>query len=485
VSAVQATGARTSRARSVGARSFGVRRPAWLSGAVIAAVVGLTSAVAAWYRLDAVARDTLWAEDGRLFLERAASGPTLPTIAQPYAGYEQLIPRLMALATVRLVPVEWWALSMTALSCLAAGAVAAIVFLASREVVGWMPARIAISLLTVLTPLASREVLGNAANLHSLLFWGVLWVLLAVPRSRFGQVGYAVFVLCAALSETQVVFLLPLLLWRMRDRRTWLIKAALVLGAAAQLAAEFVAPRPAATVAQNSPLSIAEGWIINGIDTSWVPIPRVGEALATALPGMLLLATIPLGAIVVTTLLGTRAQRAVSWILLAGSTVVWTAGVVVDPAPYYQYAGMSAEQLSHVWLSRYGVVPAMMLLAEVALAAAVLARHPTRESRGALAAAASPRRRLVAVALLVALAVPLVLQAPENLSRRAVGPAWSPQISAAAEVCEAPRTATADLRETIGWQVAVPCLYFAKEGGRSDAAAAVTTLLGTLADFSH
>ena len=472
MSAVQVMGVRA-------ARVPGMSR--WITGPVAAVMIVLLAAIAAWMRLDATARDTLWAEDGRLFLASAASGSQAATLLHPYAGYLHLIPRLEAIVTVDVVPLEWWALSMTALSCLAAGVVAAVVFLATRDVVGWMPARVVIALLTVLTPLASREVLGNAANLHSLLFWGVFWVMLAVPRSRTGQLGYAIFVLLAALTEIQVVFLLPMVLWRLRDRRTWAVKAVLVAGALAQLGTALTIGRASDGYAQDSPLSIAEGWVINAVASSWVPIPRLGEALATQLPLVMLLVVVPIGAIAVTMVFGTSRQRAVSGMLLAGSVVVWCAGVVLDPAPWYEYAGMTPQQLTAVWLSRYGVVPAMMLLAEVVLAAAVLARHPRRVgTSGALSV-----RGVVAAGLLAALAVPLLLQAPENLSRRAEGPAWEPQLSAAAERCEAPGLASTAVRETIGWSMPVPCRYFDDLARGSDATIAVSTILHVVDEVPH
>ncbi|WP_344095309.1 hypothetical protein [Microbacterium deminutum] len=418
-----------------------------LGRAVSLVTMAALTAIVAWLRLTPTARDTLWAEDGREFLQRAASDPQWTTLLRPYAGYLHLVPRIEAILTVDLVPVQWWADSMTALSCIIAGCVATAVYMSSREFLSWMPARLAVSALTVLTPLASREVLGNAANLHSILFWGVLWVVLATPHTRTGQMAGAAFTLLAALTDIQVVFLLPLLLWNRRDRRTWPIKAALVVGAMAQITAQLLAPRAWGGRGAVSALSLAEGWAINAVASSWIPIPELGRALSAALPGVFLCLLIPLSAMAIIWCVGTRRQQILSSILLIGSIVVWCAGVMVDPAPWYDYAAMSPLELTHVWLSRYGVVPAMMLLAQVGVAADALMRHP------------ATGRRIAARGLMVVLVISLMVQASEPLNRRGAGPAWAPQIATADTQCDSRGHPAATLRETLTWTVRVPCRY--------------------------
>lgn len=412
---------------------------------------GIALAGLAWLRLAPSARDTLWAEDGALFLQSAAGHAQWTTLFAPYAGYLHLVPRLEAITTVDLVPVQWWALSMTALSCAVAGLVAVVVFVASRDLLPGIAVRLVVSGLTVLTPLLPREVLGNAANVHSLLFWGAFWVLLAVPRTRAGRIGYAVFMLVSALTEIQTVFLLPLLLWNRRDQRTWPVKLALIAGLASQFIAELLAPRSAGQPVTVGIPSLIDGWFINGILTSWVPIPQLGNVLAASMPIVFLLVLIPMAAVAVTTFLGTARQRALAWILAGYSVLIWCAGVIIDPAPWYQYATFTQAQMTHVWLSRYGVIPAMMLLAELPLAAVALVRTRSRS------------RRVAASVLVAAVVLTVFVQAPENLSRRDYGPAWGPQIAAAEQRCDRPTVTSVEIGETLGWSTRVPCSYFAGE----------------------
>ena len=65
-----------------------------------------------------MARNTLWAEDGRNFIQDAVNHGPLASLAIPYAGYLHTIPRLIAAVTVSFVPVPQWADAMTAGSCL-------------------------------------------------------------------------------------------------------------------------------------------------------------------------------------------------------------------------------------------------------------------------------------------------------------------------------------------------------------------------------
>ena len=93
-----------------------------------------TWAVLVWFRLPPMAHDTVWAEDGRLFLFGAEQHGLFGVIFVPYAGYLQFVPRLIAGAVVQWLPAADWALGMTAGACLVTGAIACVVFVASRDV---------------------------------------------------------------------------------------------------------------------------------------------------------------------------------------------------------------------------------------------------------------------------------------------------------------------------------------------------------------
>jgi hypothetical protein len=433
---------------------------------LVLVVFGGAAALAAWLRLPAVARDTLWAEDGRNFLQGAIDSGPVNSLFIPYAGYLHTIPRMIA-AVVELLPISWWAIGMTAGACIVAGVVTVTVFVATRGIIDWMPARVAIASLTVLAPLAPREVLGNAANLHSLLLWALFWIALSRPRTRASVVGLSVVALLGSLTEVQSVFLLPLLLVHPTDRRRWPARAMLLIGVIAQVTVTVVFPRSPSGHAPDDPLSIGYGYLINAVMPLGVPQTSIGPALDAIGPGAGILLLIPLVLAGVTVMRrGTRIERVVVIALAAGSVVVFCGSVVANPNTFYAYADMNAHQLADAWLTRYGVVPSMMLAAILltGLSVAVRARRQAPRWAGRQArrwdriVPRSERPFVLLAVLSCLLLVSLVAQFVPFDTRRSAGPEWQPQLAAASEHCESlPPTSRVFLQETIGWRVAVPC----------------------------
>lgn len=376
-------------------RSHRVRDAVGRRPVLLLVALGLACALVAWLRLPAVAHDTFWAEDGRTFVSSAALGGPV-VLLQPYAGYLHTIPRLVA-AVVVLLPVSWWALATTAAACAIAGALAVVVFVCARDLVPWLPARLFVAGLTVLAPLAPREVLGNLANLHSLILWTLFWIVLSRPRTTRAAVALAAVAVLGALTEIQAVFLAPLLLLRAHDRRVWIVRAGLIAGMVAQLVVTFAWPR-----AENTN-------------------PAVDPLVAAA---------------------------------LAGSVLLYAVSVETNPNAFYDYAGLTRTRLDTVWLTRYGVVPSM-LLALVPAVAASIAFCRRRLHRGR---AQWPAWSVLAAAGLCAALI--LAQSGPQWTRRSDGPAWQPQLASAAEQCRRDdELKFVNLRETIGWKVSVPCRY--------------------------
>ncbi|MFE4950599.1 hypothetical protein ACFQ9V_10900 [Leifsonia sp. NPDC056665] len=436
------------RSRSHRVRDAVGRRPVLLLVAL-----GLACAVVAWLRLPATAHDTFWAEDGRTFVSSAAlGGPGV--LLQPYAGYLHTVPRLVA-AVVVLLPVSWWALATTAAACAIAGGLAVVVFVCARELVPWLPARIFVAGLTVLAPLVPREVLGNLANLHSLILWTLFWIALSRPRTTRAAVALSAVALLGALTEIQALFLAPLLLVRTRDRRVWIVRAGLIAGMVAQLVVTLAWPRAENTNPAVDPLSIAYGYLINAVLPLAVPQSQLGHVLAATGPAVaLLVLAVVLATALYVVLRGTRGQRLLVAAALAGSVLLYIVSVATNPNTFYDYAGLTPTQLDSVWLTRYGVVPSM-LLALVPAVAASIAYGRRRFRRGR---AQWPAWSVLAAAGLCAALI--LAQLGPQWTRRSDGPAWQPQVASAAEQCRRDdELKFVNLRETIGWKVTVPCRY--------------------------
>lgn len=438
--------------------------------ALALALFGLVCALVAWLRLSAVARDTLWAEDGRNFLQAAADHGFANTVFAPYAGYLHVVPRIIA-GTVVLLPVAWWALAMTAASCLVAGGVAVVVFVCARDVVPWAPARLLVASLTVLAPLAPREVLGNTANLHSLFLWALLWLLLYRPRTDLGAVALGAVGLAAGLTEIQGVLLLPLMVLAPHGRKRWIVRAGILAGLAAQIFVTVQWPRPHSVHAPVPPLSIAYGYLINVVMPVVLPQSAIGPVLSWAGPAVaiaILFCLTP--AVVFVCVRGSRLQRTALAALLVASAGFFVLDIVMNPDSFYNYASFTPSQLLSVWLTRYGVAPSMMLIAVVPLAAsvaverrraAVASDRPVSAALGAHTRLDRPSLARTAAVTSCAVIVLLLLgQLGPQITRRTWGPEWQPQIVAAAEGCESAAPASrVVLRETLNWHVVLSCAW--------------------------
>ena len=252
-----------------------------LRRAILALALGAALGALAWLRLPAIARDTLWAEDGRNFLQSALSGHV--DLFAPYGGYLHLMPRLIAHAAVATVPVEGYAMFMSAATSLVAGLCAALVWVTARQQVrpAWA---LLLAASTVLAPLAAREVLGNAANLHTVLMWTLFWVLLYTPVRRSTAILLALFTACAALTEVQAVFLAPLAIWRFRDRVRRIVVAGFGIGVGGQLACALLSSRKQTGFGHVDAVSYPYGFAINAVMPLALDTRAIGPVLAATGP---------------------------------------------------------------------------------------------------------------------------------------------------------------------------------------------------------
>jgi hypothetical protein len=315
----------------------------------------------------------------------------------------------------------------------------------------------------VLAPLAPREVLGNMANVHTLVLWTVFWILMYRPKSRAGSYALAVAALLGSLSEIQVVFLLPLLLWHPLDRSRISPRAGYLMGALAQLAVTVLWPREASSGEPVGSASVGFGFLINSVVPFWVPQKSIGPAVSWGGPALCLALAVPFAlALVVCLRFGSLTQRVVALGLTGLAVVVYVASVYENPHSYYDYANLSAAGLRTLWLARYGVGPSMMLVAVLAMAAAIAAQNRRQRVRGSSAGSRriGTRGRGPSVAWTAAgvLVLLLFVQFYPQGTRRSHGPAWQPQVAALRATCERmPDDRTVNIRETIGWHVSVSC----------------------------
>lgn len=424
-------------------------------------VVLIAATSTAWLRLPAVVRDVLWAEDGRNFLQDALTDGPLRALVIPYSGYLHTVPRLIAGFTVTFLPVPLYAVAEAFAACLVAGIIAVVVYVCSADVLAWLPARLAVAMLTVCAPLEPREVLGNTANLHTLMLWMVFWILLYTPKTRRGDILLAVCAFLGAATEIQTVFLLPILAVRWRVRGASVLRIALTLGIVLQLIVTIASPRHRSGVGENSPASIAFGYLINAVVPIWIQQAGIGPLVATGGFWLCVVLFLPfVGLLAFIVWRGTRLQRIAGVGAMLLSMVVYSGSVWETPELRYEYFELSQSSLSTLAPLRYGVLPSMLLLALIPLALVVFrdsVLDPGR--RRALSV------RLIGGALVLAFVASVAVHLAPQYSLRDNGPQWRPEALAAARACSGlPADHTISLGESLHWVVHVPCARLDPDG---------------------
>jgi hypothetical protein len=191
----------------------GLARWAFPLARVIAAalVIALGAAVMLARLGGRPAWDTAWAEDPAIYLPQALAHPW--HLLQSYAGYLQLVPRLIGQAAA-LAPARDAAAVFAAGGAAVTAACGLFAYHASAGHVRSRWLRVLLGLSVLLLPVAQLEVADNGVDtiwyLLAALFWAALWR----PRSRAGAASAAAVALAAAASSSLALFFAPLFLAR-------------------------------------------------------------------------------------------------------------------------------------------------------------------------------------------------------------------------------------------------------------------------------
>ena len=187
----------------VTARTVGVSLAAVVAGAAV--VLGRQQGPGA--------TDTVWAEDGSVFLAQARDLGLGGSLFEPFAGYLHLVPRLAA-AAVSALPLRAADTGFAVIAAGVAAACAVFVFRASSAHVRSLWGRVACAAPLVVSPLAGTEILANIANLHWYLLYAAFWAVVWKPPSRWEAAVSASVVAAAVLSDPFALVLAPLVALR-------------------------------------------------------------------------------------------------------------------------------------------------------------------------------------------------------------------------------------------------------------------------------
>jgi hypothetical protein len=377
------------------------------------------------------ALNTVWAEDGSIFLAQAVDRGPLPALVTSYAGYFHAVPRLAgALAAAVPAGAAAAVLAVSAATC--AALLAFLVYVASAAHLSSQTARVIVSAGLIVVPLAQDEVLNSIANFHWYGLYALFWVLLWGPRARGGQAVAVVTTLLVATSDILVVAFVPLALFRAlrrgedgrRDRFGIVLAGTLAAGIVVQVAGLLTgsSSRPLSP----DPVRAAVGYVLRAVPGPLVGQRWLGNDIGARWILLAAVAWLVVAAVLVAAL---RGRTRPAWVL-AGAAALQSAALYMLPVV-----------LSGIAAPRYAVAPAMLIV--VALVALLQPK-------------AGDRRPLYALAALLAV-IALVNFRVDN--PRAHGPRWDAEVDRARAACTPGATAAIPIAPTEipAWIVEIPC----------------------------
>jgi hypothetical protein len=391
------------------------------------------------------ALDTMWAEDGHIFLEQSVRLSTMGGFTTTYAGYLHAVPRMIA-ALVGLLPLRDAPAGFAILSALVLAATAVFVYVAGGAILRHRPVRLVLAASFVILPVGQGEVLNNvAANLHFPLMAATVWALVWNPRGRGLRVLAVLVVALAVLSDPTTIVLAPLAVLRavlLRGVRGWAPGGVLLAGFAIQMIPRVAghtdrAFTPLALSPLKIPIYYAHDVMAGGLFGDRLPGRSITSPRAMV---FVVLALIVLG--LLAGLAWTRRRTPSTWlaVIIFGQGVLLYAGPVV-------LAGTATP--------RYALAPALLLLS----AAAVIVDAAVAVSDRAPVLSADTLRRpgYVQYAFVVLLLSAMVTGFRMDNSR-GDGPRFSHELGAGRARCAASDVTAVTVRVSPpGWSADLPC----------------------------
>ena len=416
--------------------------------AAIAVLVVAATSFISFFRLPQSVWDTVWAEDGPVFLRQAMSGGGLSSIFTPYEGYLHVLPRLFGAVIVGFLPVEDFAVGLAFVSCIVVAVVAYLTFHCASALSSNIRVRLAWAAIPVLLSVGPYEILGNTANIHWYLLWLMPWLLLKPARSRSEGVLLFLAALLSALTEVISVAFLPLALLHIRRQAFWPARAGLIIGAGFQIYTTVLYPRSPSSGHPLDPMSVLVGWFSNvaGV-VLFGSSPSTGIYIGKFGAGPIILAFLPIiASLAYLWLRAKHEQRLLALLFVTASFGVWAACLVANPGAQFDYVHFTEGDWATSTLTRYSAIPAMFILALFPLLADSMQGTRPRASAG----------------VLVAFAVLLATSYFPTQVTREQGPSWREGVRTSLEACVGARDdETRPIQVSpLGWSqsgVLMPC----------------------------
>ncbi len=209
------------------------RSTAWVRSIASGLLFFVAAVVAQLWRQPGISsRDTIWAEDGRIFTQDALTHPPVTTLLRNYAGYTQFATRALALGTRSLAPRSY----APYLAVSAAVVVALLGLVVVRCARSWVVSpvlRWSLGVMVVVAPVTFSELTATITNVGWPFLIAGFWAIASREQGRFDTPLRAATVLLGALSTVIQIVLLPwaiIMAVHRRRRSDLIVLGSLVVG---------------------------------------------------------------------------------------------------------------------------------------------------------------------------------------------------------------------------------------------------------------
>ncbi len=304
--------------------------------------------------------ESLWAEDGPIFLQGALSQGFLDAVFTPYAGYLVLVPRLIGEGAA-LMPLGDAAATVSILSAAVVAVSGIAVWFAARAHIRNPWLRGTLACLVVLAPAAGLESVDSAAYVPWYMLFATFWLLLWRPATTLGAALAALFILITGLSSPGVWFFAPLAALRgfaIRDRRDLIIVGAWAAGAVSQVPVLALNQEQAVTPAWTSDIWVAYAQRV--VDGALLGERLGGEAWVQL--GRPFLALLLLAALAALAFLLRNSDATGRWL---AAIALPTSLLLFVVSAYQRAVGSEIKwplDVYHGAAGRYAIVPALLIV---------------------------------------------------------------------------------------------------------------------------
>ncbi|MCW2904272.1 MAG: hypothetical protein JWO67_6537 [Streptosporangiaceae bacterium] len=429
---------------------------------LVGLAVWLIATVVALLRLPPRSFDTIWAEDGHIFLQEALGRSFWDSLQRPYAGYLHIYPRLVAEVAATL-PLSWagWVFSVAGAAVVGLAAWSVWSLGAAVLPSAWLRAGVTAGV--VLIPAGGLEAVDNVANSHFFLLLTAFWALVGRRPGWAGQVLPVVIVVLAAGSDPLTALLAPIAVGRLviaRTARDRVVALAYFLVLAVQLGATLSSTRPAAG-GLAAPRDLAFGYAYRVVSATVLSTAGAQRMVAvTSSRGVWALGA-GIAGVAIIGLLWSRRRLAVAATGIASVTVFLVNSAFARGDANFHWPPAGAFSTIFDPGARYTIVPALFLVSMLGLTA-----HAVREHLP------GPLLRPAEVALFLAPLFVLVAtdyrnDQPGAPALRGMAAPWSQEVNAATRACRA-AAADEEIRLSVApnprWDVRLRCAVLGQSG---------------------